>query len=346
MTPPQFPPSQFVANVRDSYDEIPQRAPFHLTEGVIARTIPFHLDTFRRRSLRALVRSKSIVLTAPTGAGKTVVAEMAIALALCKRRRLFYTTPLKALSNQKFFDLKKCIGAAHVGLLTGDQTINSSADVVVMTTEVFRNMLYKAEPSASNDVFAVVLDEFHFMNSFPRGSVIEEIVIKTPRDVLLVALSATMPNATDLKKWFAAVHGPTELIQSSIRPVPLKFYFCHHAGIFPLFAPQYGKNGRRDVVSAQPNSGAAMHKKLAESLAEKAAHKRPSFQFAARRLRQRNMLPAIFFIFSRIGCNRAAESVARNRERFVTEAEVKEITARVDAFCKDNSTAIVVCEHG
>ena len=122
--------------------------------------------------------------------------------------------------------MKKRLGAANDGLLTGDLNINSATDVVVMTTEVFRGMLNKEEATSTDDVFAVVHDEFHFMNSYPRGTVIEEIVIRTPRDVLPVALSATMPNAIDVRRWFDAVHGCTVLVQSNVRPVTLIFFFC------------------------------------------------------------------------------------------------------------------------
>ena len=330
--------SEVVSSIRRSYDEISNGAPFHRVEAVIKSTIPFRLDGFQNRCLSALVRSKSIVLTAPTGSGKTAVAEMAIALALCKRKRVFYTTPLKALSNQKFFDLKRRLGPAHVGLLTGDLNINSAAEVVVMTTEVFRNMLNKEESTATDDVFAVVLDEFHFMNSYPRGTVIEEIVIRTPRNVLLVALSATMPNAIDVRRWFDAVHGTTVLVQSNVRPVPLRFYFCDQTGFSPLFAPQYGRKGRVDVVSAEPNSKAKLHRNLVER--EKPAQRRPSFQFLARRLQQRKMLPAVVFVFSRLGCNRAAHSVARNKDSFVTEEELREITANVEAFREETPSAV------
>lgn len=215
--------------------------------GSIRSNFPFALDSFQEKALVSLDGSRSVVLSAPTGAGKTVVGEIAIYFALSRQQRIFYTAPLKALSNQKYHDFKKLFGEARVGLLTGDQTINRDADIVVMTTEVYRNMLYadSAEvqrgPPTTENLFAVVFDEFHYLNDRDRGTVWEESVINSPSHVLLVALSATMSNAIDVRDWFSAVQGPTDLISSNVRPVPLSFSYLDGDGIVPLFENSLGK---------------------------------------------------------------------------------------------------------
>lgn len=220
-------------------------------EKLILSTFPFKLDNFQTSALHSLANGESVVLSAPTGAGKTIVGEMAVYLALCRRLRVFYTTPLKALSNQKFYDFKKLFGERRVGLLTGDVTVNRDADVVVMTTEVYRNMLYADSTevvsyrSVTDDLFAVVFDEFHYLNDRDRGTVWEESVINSPSHVLLVALSATMSNTADVKDWFSNVQGGTALIESSVRPVPLKFGYCDQQGMTPLFADDTRKTGHK-----------------------------------------------------------------------------------------------------
>lgn len=236
------PKSDDIDALRKRFDSLPPED-FPAAIRLLTEMFTFPLDSFQQDALRALVKGKSVVLSAPTGAGKTIVGEMAIYLALCKRLKVFYTTPLKALSNQKFYDFKKQFGESRVGLLTGDVTINREADVVVMTTEVYRNMLYaesvegiRGDGSGTDRLLAVVFDEFHYLNDRDRGTVWEESVISSPPHVLLVALSATMSNTSDVKEWFRAVQGETALIESSIRPVPLKFAFCDNEGMTPLFA--------------------------------------------------------------------------------------------------------------
>lgn len=222
-------------------------------EQLIRDEFPFPLDSFQLDALTALAKGESVVLSAPTGAGKTIVGEMAVYLALCKRLRVFYTTPLKALSNQKFYDFKKQFGVHRVGLLTGDVTVNRDADIIVMTTEVYRNMLYADSTEAAggaavtDDLFAVIFDEFHYLNDRARGTVWEESVINSPNHVLLVALSATMSNTLDVRDWFCSVQGPTRLVESSTRPVPLNFAYCDREGMTPLFAKEKasGGNGKR-----------------------------------------------------------------------------------------------------
>mmetsp|Transcript_16735 Transcript_16735/g.25180 ORF Transcript_16735/g.25180 Transcript_16735/m.25180 type:complete len:1367 (+) Transcript_16735:262-4362(+) len=213
----------------------------HLSVPLIAAAFPFPLDDYQLHSVRTLLQNASLVLSAPTGAGKTVAGEAAVYAALAKGKRVFYTTPLKALSNQKFLDLSKALGPEKVGLSTGDVRQNVDAQVVVMTTEVYRNMLYSRDRDGGREegrldsVDAVVLDEFHYMNDEDRGTVWEESVINSPTDVKLVALSATMANPDQVKAWIEKVHGPCNLVLSTNRPVPLRFGYCDRWGILPLF---------------------------------------------------------------------------------------------------------------
>lgn len=234
------------------------------TAALVRSMFSFDLDRFQYSALQALASDRSVVLSAPTGAGKTVVGEMAILLALCRNMRVFYTTPLKALSNQKFYDFKKQFGENSVGLLTGDVSVNRNANILVMTTEIYRNMLY-AEGTGAQDLMlvtdnlhAVIFDEFHYLNDEDRGTVWEESVINSPEHVLLVALSATMSNTKDVKDWFAAVQGPTELVESNIRPVPLKFAYCDYEGVTPLFAKE------EDSSSQKKGKGFGSKKKLSK----------------------------------------------------------------------------------
>lgn len=361
---------------------------------LITSVFPYNLDKFQQSALAALSSNQSLVLSAPTGAGKTIVGEMAVYLALCRRLRVFYTTPLKALSNQKFYDFKRLFGDQRVGLLTGDVTVNRDADVLVMTTEIYRNMLYADSSERENaapvtdDLFAVVFDEFHFLNDRDRGTVWEESVIHSPSHVLLVALSATMSNTADVRDWFASVQGPTTLVESHIRPVPLNFGYCDHEGLTPLFADKFGsadskqkgngfakKDSARSKQKGKPRVSTKMklHPKLLRKL--QAAEKRnwegsgrsknpselqddkeimqakyrdissrakrrsrdrykdiPSFPFVVRTLRRRDMLPCIVFIFSRAGCDRAANMASSEHSDLVSRGEQEAIKKRLDAF--------------
>ena len=186
-----------------------------------APTHPFALDDFQRRAIAALDEGASVLVAAPTGAGKTVVAEHAVARALAEGGKAFYTTPIKALSNQKFADLARVHGSRNVGLLTGDNSINGDAPVVVMTTEVLRNMIYAGSPALAGLRF-VVLDEVHYLQDTYRGPVWEEVIIHLPPSVALVCLSATVSNAEEVAEWLTTVRGPTRLVLEERRPVELR----------------------------------------------------------------------------------------------------------------------------
>jgi superfamily II RNA helicase len=258
---------------------------------------PFPLDSFQLDAMASLDRGHSVVVCAPTGSGKTVVGEYAIHLALSQGRRVFYTTPLKALSNQKFRDFADQFGSEQVGLLTGDITIRPDARVVVMTTEVFRNMLYEVGRGHHRlrDVRFVVLDECHYINDTGRGTVWEESIIRSPSAIQLVALSATIANAEELTSWMARAHGPTDLVLTRHRPVPLRVHFFHRGQLVPLV----NKSGK---PAFSPSSRRGGGTRSLEPVTQPAR--------VIARLREANMLPAIYFIFSRRGCEAALERAA------------------------------------
>ena len=180
----------------------------------------FELDDFQLRACQALENGHGVLVCAPTGAGKTVVGEFAVHLALAAGGKCFYTTPIKALSNQKHNDLVRRYGPDKIGLLTGDQSINGDADVVVMTTEVLRNMLYANSP-ALHGLSYVVMDEVHFLADRMRGAVWEEVILHLPDEVRLVSLSATVSNAEEFGGWIQTVRGDTTVVVDEHRPVPL-----------------------------------------------------------------------------------------------------------------------------
>ena len=209
-----------------------------------AAELPFALDVFQRDACDALERGHGVLVCAPTGAGKTVVGEFAVHLALAAGRKCFYTTPIKALSNQKHTDLVRRYGPERIGLLTGDVAINSDAPVVVMTTEVLRNMLYADSP-ALQGLSHVVMDEVHFLADRMRGAVWEEVILHLPDDVRLVSLSATVSNAEEFGGWIQTVRGDTTVIVDEHRPVPLWQHMLVGRRLFDLFVALARREHRR-----------------------------------------------------------------------------------------------------
>ncbi|MGF1536030.1 MAG: DEAD/DEAH box helicase [Elainellaceae cyanobacterium] len=283
---------------------------------------PFELDAFQKQAIAALDAGKSVVVCAPTGSGKTLVGEYAIYRALARQRRVFYTTPLKALSNQKLRDFQEKFGAENVGLLTGDLSVNRNASIIVMTTEVFRNMLYGTAIGqvglSLHAVEAVVLDECHYMNDRQRGTVWEESIIYAPPEIQLVGLSATVANSEQLTDWIAQVHGPTELIYSDYRPVPLEYYHCNGKGLFPLLNEK----------------GTGLNPRLRQRRKQREKQKPPAIAFVIGQLIQRQMLPAIYFIFSRRGCDKAVASMAE--QTLVSAEEAASLKRQIDEFLARN----------
>ncbi|MGB3492777.1 MAG: DEAD/DEAH box helicase [Elainellaceae cyanobacterium] len=294
-------------------------------EEALRRIFPFQLDDFQKEAIASLDAGQSVVVCAPTGSGKTLVGEYAIYRALIRGNRVFYTTPLKALSNQKLRDFREQFGADNVGLLTGDLSVNRDAPILVMTTEIFRNMLYGTSigqvGTSLERVEAVVLDECHYMNDSQRGTVWEESIIYAPPEIQLVALSATVANSEQLTDWIQSVHGPTRLIYSDYRPVPLRFHFCNPEGLHPLL------NQKETTLNP----------KLKRRGQQRGREKAAGIHTVLSQLRKRDMLPAIYFIFSRRGCDRAVEEAGSLT--LVSRTEALSLKQQIDAFLEHNPEA-------
>ena len=302
---------------------------------------PFPLDDFQIKAIKAINSGNSVVLTAPTGAGKTLIGEFAIYRGLSHESRVFYTTPLKALSNQKFRDFSNQFGEKNVGLLTGDISINRDSPILVMTTEIFRNMLY-GEFDESDDPLvnleSVILDECHYMNDPQRGTVWEETIIHCPTRTQIIALSATISNANQLQDWIEKVHGPTELVNSDRRPVPLDFIFCSAKGLHPLLNNK-GNGIHPNCKIWRAPKGQKNKSKVGRIIQPKS----PSIGFVVSKLAERNMLPVIFFIFSRRGCDKALENI--KDLSLVSYSETNLISQKLDVYLKNNQEGIKDKSH-
>ncbi|KXZ59492.1 ATP-dependent RNA helicase HrpB [Microbacterium laevaniformans] len=321
----------------------------------------FDLDPFQIAGCHALEDGRSVLVAAPTGAGKTIVGEFAVHLAMREPdEKAFYTTPMKALSNQKFRELQQVYGEDEVGLLTGDTNINGNARVVVMTTEVLRNMLYADSP-ALRGLRYVVMDEVHYLADRFRGAVWEEVIIHLPARVKLVSLSATVSNAEEFGDWLDTVRGDTAVIVSETRPVPLEQHVLVRGDLLPLF------DDRAGIATAQVNQELMRLRSVRGSTFESnrraqdyrsQRHRmqgdrsggprppkggvRPLRSANAQRieridrpqvvelLARANLLPAIFFIFSRAGCEAAVQQLRRSGVRLTDRDERDEIRRIVD----------------
>lgn len=305
----------------------------------------FGLDDFQIQGCQAVERGHGVLVCAPTGAGKTIVGEFAVSLALSRGTKCFYTTPIKALSNQKYHDLCHQHGEDNVGLLTGDVSINHDADVVVMTTEVLRNMIY-AESGALDRLSHVVMDEVHFLADKSRGAVWEEAILGLDDSVSVIGLSATVSNAEEFGQWLQSVRGDTEVIVTDHRPVPLDQWMLVGKQLHPLFEPgditvnrtleahierlEQGRYGGSDwsMHKAKP------FRREAGRLPARATH-HDKRQILGRPevislLKEHEMLPAITFIFSRSGCDGAMYQCMRSRLVLTSQAEAEEIGRIVD----------------
>ena len=339
--------------------EASQQDRSHPITAAFAASQRFTLDPFQLAGCRALEEGRSVLVAAPTGAGKTIVGEFAVHLAMAEPGdKAFYTTPIKALSNQKFHELQDVYGVDEVGLLTGDTNINGNARIVVMTTEVLRNMLYADSP-ALRGLRYVVMDEVHYLADRFRGAVWEEIIIHLPQTVRLVSLSATVSNAEEFGDWLDTVRGDTEVVVSEIRPVPLEQHVLVRGDLLPLFddragiataqvnqelmrirsfkGANYDNNRRAQAMSSARNGGyqAARHRphkggKRPVRSANVQRIERLDRPDVVELLARANLLPAIFFIFSRAGCDGAVQQVRRAGVRLTSHDERLEIRALVE----------------
>ncbi|SCX54832.1 ATP-dependent RNA helicase HelY [Klenkia marina] len=312
----------------------------------------FTLDSFQQEACEALEGGSGVLVCAPTGAGKTVVGEFAVHKALAEGRKAFYTTPMKALSNQKYADLVDRYGPERVGLLTGDNAINGDAPVVVMTTEVLRNMLYADSP-ALRGLGYVVMDEVHYLADRFRGAVWEEVIIHLPDDVALVSLSATVSNAEEFADWLVTVRGDTRVVVSEVRPIPLWQHMLVGGRVFDLFALRPGAHLAGDVqVSARQRGAAVVDPELVRYVKEQERRLDSWHGGSSRRTRDRyehrprytppgraevltrldaaGLLPAITFVFSRKGCDAAVGQCLRSGLRLTDEGERADIAEVVD----------------
>ncbi|MGH8837337.1 MAG: DEAD/DEAH box helicase [Actinomycetes bacterium] len=301
----------------------------------------FTLDPFQVVACQALEAGRGVLVAAPTGSGKTVVGEFAVHLALNRGQKCFYTTPIKALSNQKYTDLIERYGTDRVGLLTGDNTINGEAPVVVMTTEVLRNMLYAGSPTLRGLGY-VVMDEVHYLADRFRGAVWEEVIIHVPESVTLVSLSATVSNAEEFGDWLVTVRGDTEVIVSEERPVPLWQHLLVGKRMYDLFPdaggrevnPQLQRAVRAEEVRATRAGGyrGGLGSRRGRP-ARLPRHLVPSRVEVVETLDSQGLLPAITFIFSRAGCEAAVQQCIYAGLRMLGPEERAEVRAYVTDRC-------------
>ncbi len=296
----------------------------------------FELDDFQRRAMVALDAGESVLVAAPTGSGKTVVAEHAVAAALETGGKAFYTSPIKALSNQKYADFARRYGADRVGLLTGDTTTNGEAPVVVMTTEVLRNMIYAASPTLEGLRY-VVLDEVHYLQDTYRGPVWEEVIIHLEPSVRLVCLSATVSNAEELSHWIATVRGPTATIIEERRPVTLhNLYLVADKTSDRLHLLPTLVDGRPNPEALRLDASSGRQPRHQRGRGSRRRLSTPGRVEVAEVLHDEGMLPAITFIFSRAGCDQAVNQCLEAGVRLTTVEERQ----RIRAICEEHTAGL------
>jgi ATP-dependent RNA helicase HelY len=290
-----------------------------------ANTFPFPLDDFQIAGCRALEDGKGVLVAAPTGAGKTIVGEFAVELAINSNTKCFYTTPIKALSNQKYSELVNKYGEAKVGLLTGDTSINSEAQIVVMTTEILRNMIY-ANSVTIEKLRYVVMDEVHYLADKFRGAVWEEILIHLSDKVQVVSLSATVSNAEEFGEWLQTVRGDTEIIVSEVRPVPLYQHVLFGNRLLDLFDESMKLNPELTKLERDT------YRQVRGNWRDKPKGPKPLSRFEViEKLDRESLLPAITFIFSRKACDAAVKQCLQAGIRLTNEKErvrIREIVAK------------------
>lgn len=293
-----------------------------LLEGFQA-TLPFPLDPFQLEAIHKLGTHHGVLVSAPTSSGKTVVADYAIFECLERGLKAIYTTPLKALSNQKFRDLKQKYGEGYVGLVTGEHTINDQAPVLVMTTEILRNLIYE-DPERLREVRYVVLDEVHYIDEFPRGAVWEEVMIQSPPHIHFVGLSATISNYQQVADWMASHRGEMGVVAITQRPTELRLWLAMENELFPLF-DERGNVMRSTWNRAQEEVASdrrfPRHRNLDSN----------NMSRVIAELVRQEMVPAIYFIFSRRGCEEALQRCAMRHVDLTSGSEKKKIAEVVSA---------------
>lgn len=308
------------------------------------RRFDFEPDDFQIEAAQAIEGGLSVVVTAPTGSGKTLVAEAAIHLALARGMKAFYTTPIKALSNQKFADFSAIHGDGAVGLLTGDNVVNPDAPLIVATLEVLRNMIY-TDPDYLEAVGLVVLDEAHYLQDRARGAGWEEVIIHCPDHVQFICLSATISNNAEFASWIGERRGPTSLIATDHRPVPLESMYmvkdrmgAQTLHLLPTFTKRDGRT--------RPNPRIESMLRL-----EKGRRRRfttPNRTETVERLAAEDMLPAIYFIFSRAGCDAAAMRLVDAGLRLTDREEresIREIVEERTSHLTETDLAVLGYDH-
>ncbi|PLS30932.1 DEAD/DEAH box helicase [Bifidobacterium margollesii] len=326
--------------------------------GRFAETLDFPLDDFQMRAIEALEADNNVLVAAPTGAGKTVIADFAVFLAQERNVKAFYTTPIKALSNQKYHDLVDVYGSERVGLLTGDTSINAEADIVVMTTEVLRNMLYE-DSSTLTALRYVVLDEVHYLADRFRGPVWEEVIIHLSKRVKIVGLSATVSNVEDFSAWMESAHGRTSLVVSERRPVPLEQHVLlqedehHEPEIYDLYRSaestqlnptlttrirELDHRAARRVKGRHDDGRGHSGKGRGDRRDEHANRYLPRRWAVVDELNYLDMLPGIFFIFSRNGCDMAVQQCINAGLELTTMEESQRIRTIVDEMVEGQLT--------
>jgi ATP-dependent RNA helicase HelY len=296
----------------------------------------FPLDPFQHEAMDAIDRGESVLVSAPTGSGKTIIADYAAATALSQGGKAFYTTPIKALSNQKFAELSERYGAERVGLLTGDVSHHPRAPIVVMTTEVLRNMLF-SNSSMLDGLEVIILDEVHYLQDPYRGSVWEEVLVLTPRTVRFVSLSATVNNAADFGAWLSSVRGTTHVVTETHRPVTLQHHYAvaergsPRVTVLPLL--RQGKPNPDGLRLDQRRQRNTRHRFRTPRRTEMAEY-----------LSEAGMLPAITFIFSRAACDDATRQCLQDGIRLTTPEQrvrIREITeGAVERLSDDDLSAL------
>ena len=307
---------------------------------------PFGLDDFQVRACRALESGQGVLVAAPTGSGKTVVGEFAVHLALANDQKCFYTTPIKALSNQKYNDLVRRYGESKVGLLTGDNSINGEAPIVVMTTEVLRNMLYAGSHTLAGLGY-VVMDEVHYLADRFRGAVWEEVIIHLPDGVRLVSLSATVSNFEEFGDWLVTVRGDTAVVLEEHRPVPLWQHVLVGTRMYDLFVDDAHAEVNPELVriarDEDRSSGGRFDRRGTGGPGPRSRERggrgrpfrTPSRVEVVEKLDSEGLLPAITFIFSRAGCAAAVTQCLQAGMRLNTHAEALEVRSIVDQRTRD-----------